>query len=66
MVEGAIISDFGGFADNHAHAVVDEETAADYRPGMDLDAGEKTAAMRNQAAQEKQLAGPEEMPQSIK
>ena len=41
MVERAVVADFGGFADHHTHAVIDEEAPADLGARMDLDAGQK-------------------------
>ena len=38
MVEKHIVSHFGGLADDDAHAVVNDEPAADLGPGVDLDA----------------------------
>jgi len=38
MVNCDVGANFSGFADDHAHAVVDEESAADGRTGVDLDA----------------------------
>ena len=42
MVQHAVLANNGGFANDHAHAVVDEETAADLGPGVDLDTGKTT------------------------
>ena len=39
LVQQAVVTDNGGLADHHAHAVVDEQTLSDLRTGMDLDAG---------------------------
>ncbi len=33
MVQGDVVADLRRFADDHAHAVVDEEALADRRPG---------------------------------
>ena len=33
LIQQHIVADFGGFADHHAHAVIDEEAAADAAPG---------------------------------
>ncbi len=38
LINGYVVADFGGLADHHSHAVIDEEATADLRPGMDLDA----------------------------
>ena len=47
--------DLGGLADDDAHAVVDDETAADLRAGVDLDAGAAAAALGDEPREEKQL-----------
>ena len=49
LVDGAVVADFRGLADHHAHAVVDEHAPADLRAGMDLDAGEPAADVRGEA-----------------
>ena len=46
VVDHHVVADLGGFADHHAHAVVDEEPAPDGRAGMDLDAGEEARELR--------------------
>ena len=49
LVEQHIVADFSGFADHHAHAVVDEEAPADGGAGVDLDARQKAADLRDHA-----------------
>ena len=46
VIERDVVADLRGLADHHAHAVVDEEAAADAGAGMDLDAGQEAAEMR--------------------
>ena len=58
LVDGAAFADFGGLADDHAHAVVDEDTRRDARARMDLDAGQPTAQVRREAAQPGQSMRP--------
>ena len=41
LVEVAVIADLRRFADDDAHAVVDEEALADFGARMDLDAGNR-------------------------
>src|SRR5262245_53646190 len=55
LVERDPIADFARLADHHAHAVVDEEAPADRRAGMDLDAGEKAADLRDQPWYERNM-----------
>ena len=45
----AVVAHFCRLADDHAHAVVDEEALADLCTRMDFDAGEKPAKVRNEA-----------------
>lgn len=59
LIEEAIITDFGGFADDDAHSVIDEKTAADGGAGMNFDAGEPASGLGNQAGDERD-AGPVE------
>ena len=60
-----VVADLGGLADHHAHAVVDEEAAADRRAGMDLDAGEEAAELRDEAAAQLPVAPPEPVRQAM-
>ena len=59
MVQGHIRADLGGLADDHTHAVIDEETGAYARAGMDLDAGRPAGDLRNPAGEEPELVGPQ-------
>src|SRR5216683_8422488 len=59
MVERAVIADLGGFADHHAHAVVDEYAAPYGGPGMDLDSGQPAAPVREPAAQPSRPISPQ-------
>ena len=47
LVEQHIVADLGGFPDDHAGAVVDEEPPPDGCARMDLDARKKAAELRN-------------------
>ena len=46
MLNHDIITYFVCFPDDDAHAMVDEQTPADRRSGMDLDSGQETPQMR--------------------
>ena len=59
MVERAVVADFGGFADDHAHAVIDEHAAADRGPRVDLDAGQEAAPVREPAREPAEIGTPE-------
>ena len=55
MIDKAVIADLGGFADDYAHAVVDDEAAADLRAGVDLDAGSVAADLRDHTCKEHEI-----------
>ena len=50
LVNRAVISHLGGFADHCAHTVVNENTASDFCPRMNLDPGEKPGHMTHPAS----------------
>jgi len=52
LIQEAVIPDFSGFADNDAHAVIDEKTASDGRAGMDFNAGYPAGGLGNEARDE--------------
>ena len=54
LVEGHVVADLGGFADDHAHAVIDEEAPADLGAGMDLDSGDPSRDLRQASRREAQ------------
>ena len=49
MIDQDIVADLCGLADDHAHAVVDEEPSADLRAGVDLDAGDRPGELRQES-----------------
>ena len=51
LVNGAVIADLRSFADDHAHAVVDEHAPADDSRRMDFNAGEPAPEMRGKPAE---------------
>src|SRR6266498_351558 len=59
LVQRDPIADLARLADHHTHAVVDEETPADRRAGMDLDTGEESANLRDQPWYEWNMARPQ-------
>src|SRR5579863_7362938 len=61
LVEGDVVADYGGLANYGAHAVVDEETAAEFRAGMNLDAGEQARDLRDVARRKAHAVAPEPM-----
>src|SRR5260370_34533756 len=50
LIERDIVTHLGGFADHHPHAMVDEYPPSDACPGVNFNAGEHTAKMRNEPA----------------
>ena len=48
LVEQHVVADLGGLADDHAHAVVDEEAPADGGARVDLDARQAAADLREE------------------
>ena len=65
LIESAVIADDGGFADDHAGAVVDEESLTDLRTGMDLNAGQKPSALAHKTGGEIMPAAMERVGQPI-
>jgi hypothetical protein len=63
VVDHDVFADFGGFADDHPHAVVDEEPAADCGARVDLNAGQETAKLRYQPRREAQAR---DLPQAVR
>ena len=53
VVDGAVVADLGGLAKDDAHAVVDEQPAADGGAGVNLDAGLVAAPLADPPGQEK-------------
>ena len=52
VVDGAVVANLRRFANHDAHAVVDEQAAADAGAGMDFDAGEAPAPLADHTRQE--------------
>ena len=65
LIQRAVSADFGGFADHHAHAVIDEQPRSDVRSGMDLDACEETPDMGDKASQDQPAMHPQPMCQTM-
>ena len=49
LVDRAAVADLGGLADNDPHAVVDQDSLADLRAGVYLDAGQKPGKLAEKA-----------------
>ena len=65
VIERAVVPDLGGLADDHAHAVIDEETATDARSRMDLDAGQPARQMRIEPRQPLEAMGPQPVAEAV-
>src|SRR3546814_14792229 len=61
LVERHVVADLRGLTDHDAHAVVDEQPLADPGAGMDLDAGDDVADMRDAESQQV----PADMPRTV-
>lgn len=59
LVEGDVVPDLRGLADDHAHAVVDEDPLTDLRPGMDLDPREQAAHVGYDAGDDRDAVLPQ-------
>ena len=49
LIDGDVLADLGGLADDHPRSVVDEQPFAESGSRVDLDAGEQTSDLRHQA-----------------
>ncbi len=65
LVEGDVAADDGGFADDHAGGVIDEEPPAEQRAGMDIDAGEEAGDLREHAGRRRSLCAPERVGDAV-
>src|SRR5205814_8352108 len=65
LIDGAAVPDLRRLADDDAHAVVDEDAAADLRPGMDLDARQPAAELRDEPSQPAQADAPKPVRQLV-
>src|SRR5437868_632683 len=65
LVDGAAISHYRCLADNHAHAVIDEDATADRRARMDFNAGEPATHLGGEAAEPAEATKPEPVRQLV-
>src|SRR5690606_26469694 len=65
LVDGAVIAHDGGLADDDAESVVDEDPPADLRAGMDFDAGEHAAQVRDESSRPQPAAAPQSVGQAV-
>ena len=66
MIERHVVANLGGLANNHAHAMIDKETLADDGAGMNFDAREESANVRNETPDQLPIVDPGPMAQVIK
>jgi hypothetical protein len=65
MIHIHIVADHCGLADHHAHAVIDDDAAAELRRRMDLDSREQAPDIGHQACAEKSPSPPECIPKAV-
>ncbi|MNF70427.1 hypothetical protein D3C84_523360 [compost metagenome] len=65
LINSDVVADLGGFTDDDAHAMVDEETSTDLGPRMDLDPGQPATEVRHQARQPLQVRAPQHRRQTV-
>ena len=56
-----VISHLGRLTDDHAHAMVDEETLADFCSGVNLHAGQEASDVGAEPCEKKEIMSPEEV-----
>src|SRR5207248_2243966 len=65
LVEQDVVADFGGFADDDAGAVIDEEAPAYGGAGVNLDSGEESADLGDDAGNERHAPDIELMREAV-
>ncbi len=65
LVKRYVIADLGGFADHDAHAVVDEKTATDARPRVDLDTGHPATEVGDQPREPLPAVAPQNVRKAV-
>src|SRR4029077_17056548 len=65
VVEGDIVADLRGFADDDAHTVIDKKPPPDDSSWMDLDASQKTGDVRDEPPRPFQIPLPQPMRQPM-
>ncbi len=66
LIQQHVVADLGGFADHHAHTVIDKKPATDAGAGMDLDSGEKARQLRDQARNKGNARAPQAVGETMK
>ena len=65
MIKVAIIAHLGGFTDDDAHAMINDEAAADDGGGVDFDAGQPAREVRRKPPQKIEVMSPQPMRQAM-
>jgi hypothetical protein len=65
LEEVAVVADLRRLADDHPHAMVDEEALADLSAGVDLDAGADATALGNEPGRHTQAPLMKRMSQAM-
>jgi len=65
LIDGAVITDFGCFPDDHAKSVVDEHPTTNLSARMNFDASEHAAQVGDEAGQPVPIALPETVGQAM-
>ena len=65
VIEGAVVADLRRLADHHPHAMVDEKTPPDPRPGVNLDARQQARQGGDEARRPLQAMAPEIMTETM-
>src|SRR5690606_10919849 len=65
VVQGAVVADFGGFTDHHAHTMVNKKTPADGGAGVNFETGKPAADGRHPARQPYKASQPQPVRQPV-
>jgi len=65
MKEHAVLADPGGLSDDHAHAVIDEESSPDLRTRVYLNPGQKPCDLRKQPGEKWYPQLPQKMGEAV-
>ena len=66
MINGAIITDHGSFTNHDTKSVIDKNATTNLCAGMDFDAGQDSAKMRNQSTKPVQPYLPKPVGQAVR
>jgi hypothetical protein len=66
VVDHHVVADLGGLADDHTHAVVDEQPPADTGTRMDFDAGDQARRLRHHPGQQRNIPAPQFMRETVR